>query len=141
MKTFEQILQEAGRPEWMRARSRPDPDSVKNDGIKLPGGIKAYCRKNKECSSSEPTFDLIFEAPGGAKKVIYNWAFYRGGYDQGWGVSNKQQWYLETESHYGAGNGSGVNSKTKTPSLRYYRHMESHLLDHYKKELKELLGY
>jgi len=138
MKTFNEILQEASMPKSMR--HPPNPDAVKNDGVKLPGGIKAYCRKNKECSSSEPTFDLIFEGPNGAKRVISNWAYYRGGYDQGWGASNKQQWYLETESHYGAGNGSGVSSK-RTPSLKYYRHMESHLLDHYKKELKELLGH
>jgi len=136
IKSFEDIykLNEAGMPKCMR--HPPNPDAVKNDGVKLARGVKAYCRRNKDERPGHG-FDLVFEGPGG-KRVINNWAYYTGGYDQGHGVSQKQQWYLQTETGYGAGNGSGVSSRTKTPSLRYYRYMEQHLEKEFKHILDEI---
>ena len=112
MKSFEEMYRESLQ-------------EAKNTASELEHGVKAWFVRSEE---DKEQFDLILEDTKKRKWRIRNYAGYITGYDQGWGASNKQKYYLKTDDGYIARNGGGHERKS-IPIIMYERHLDKHIME------------
>jgi len=137
-------IREASMPACMRPPKPSKSESMARKGAaEIGDGVYAYLRHAKRAASSldESWFDLILEGPGG-KRVIDNWASrskhgsgYRGGGIGPMAGPAYQVYEIRSETGF-----SGDCQKTGVPSLRYMRHLESHIMDNFHDEYLDVYG-